>query len=165
MQQQELSKEVAGRPLSLPHYLHQHCNYRALSLSCVGAMKYSTHTVELFFSSPRGGHVQLVDGTDVSYVEDGTPCGPSMLCLDHKCLPVSAFNFSTCPGSWGGQICFDHGVQLANKCLALGICLAVRSAQMQILSHLLQFPWLYFLQGPSLGDNGFETGGLRGSLL
>ncbi|XP_077170218.1 disintegrin and metalloproteinase domain-containing protein 11 isoform X2 [Paroedura picta] len=58
----------------------------------------------------RGGHVQLVDGTDLSYVEDGTPCGPSMLCLDHKCLHVSAFNFSTCPGSWGGQICSDHGV-------------------------------------------------------
>ncbi|KAF7236571.1 Disintegrin and metalloproteinase domain-containing protein 11 [Varanus komodoensis] len=58
----------------------------------------------------RGGHVQLVDGTDISYVEDGTPCGPSMLCLDHKCLPVSAFNFSVCPGSWGSQICFDHGV-------------------------------------------------------
>ncbi|KAH0626959.1 hypothetical protein JD844_002287 [Phrynosoma platyrhinos] len=57
-----------------------------------------------------GGHVQLVDGTDISYVEDGTPCGPNMLCLDHKCLPLSAFNFSTCPGSWGGQICFDHGV-------------------------------------------------------
>ncbi|XP_042327774.1 disintegrin and metalloproteinase domain-containing protein 11 isoform X1 [Sceloporus undulatus] len=58
----------------------------------------------------RGGHVQLVDGTDISYVEDGTPCGPNMLCLDHKCLPLSTFNFSTCPGSWGGQICFDHGV-------------------------------------------------------
>ncbi|KAG8139840.1 hypothetical protein E2320_002607, partial [Naja naja] len=58
----------------------------------------------------QGGHVQLVDGTDLSYIEDGTPCGPNMLCLDHKCLPVSAFNFSICPGSWGGQICFDHGV-------------------------------------------------------
>ncbi|NWI15649.1 ADA11 protein, partial [Crypturellus soui] len=58
----------------------------------------------------RGGHVQLVDGSDLSYVEDGTPCGPSMLCLDHKCLPVSAFNFSSCPGSWDGKICFGHGV-------------------------------------------------------
>ncbi|KAM8795303.1 disintegrin and metalloproteinase domain-containing protein 11 [Eudromia elegans] len=58
----------------------------------------------------RGGHVQLVDGSDVSYVEDGTPCGPSMLCLDHKCLPASAFNFSACPGSWDGKICFAHGV-------------------------------------------------------
>ncbi|XP_067412344.1 disintegrin and metalloproteinase domain-containing protein 11 [Emydura macquarii macquarii] len=58
----------------------------------------------------RGGHVQLVDGSDLSYVEDGTPCGPSMLCLDHKCLPASAFNFSSCPGSWDRKICFDHGV-------------------------------------------------------
>uniref|UniRef100_A0A674JKQ3 ADAM metallopeptidase domain 11 n=2 Tax=Terrapene triunguis TaxID=2587831 RepID=A0A674JKQ3_9SAUR len=58
----------------------------------------------------RGGHVQLVDGSDLSYVEDGTPCGPSMLCLDHKCLPTAAFNFSACPSSWDGMICFDHGV-------------------------------------------------------
>ncbi|KFR05000.1 Disintegrin and metalloproteinase domain-containing protein 11, partial [Nipponia nippon] len=58
----------------------------------------------------RGGHVQLVDGSDLSYVEDGTPCGPGMLCLDHKCLPATAFNFSSCPGSWDGKICFDHGV-------------------------------------------------------
>lgn len=61
--------------------------------------------------SHRGGHVQLVDGSDLSYVEDGTPCGPGMLCLDHKCLPASAFNFSSCPGSWDGKICFDHGVR------------------------------------------------------
>lgn len=59
----------------------------------------------------RGGHVQLVDGSDLSYVEDGTPCGPGMLCLDRKCLPATAFNFSSCPGSWDGKICFDHGVR------------------------------------------------------
>ncbi|XP_010156797.1 PREDICTED: disintegrin and metalloproteinase domain-containing protein 11-like, partial [Eurypyga helias] len=57
----------------------------------------------------QGGHVQLVDGSDLSYVEDGTPCGPGMLCLDRRCLPASAFNFSSCPGSWDGKICFDHG--------------------------------------------------------
>ncbi|XP_009882035.1 PREDICTED: disintegrin and metalloproteinase domain-containing protein 11, partial [Charadrius vociferus] len=61
-------------------------------------------------SRHRGGHVQLVDGSDLSYVEDGTPCGPGMLCLDRKCLPATAFNFSSCPGSWDGKICFDHGV-------------------------------------------------------
>lgn len=55
--------------------------------------------------------MQLVDGSDLSYVEDGTPCGPGMLCLDRKCLPASAFNFSSCPGSWDGKICFDHGVR------------------------------------------------------
>lgn len=59
----------------------------------------------------RGGHVQLADGSELSYVEDGTPCGPAMLCLDHKCLPVTAFNFSSCPGSGDGKICFEHGVR------------------------------------------------------
>uniref|UniRef100_A0A8D0H054 ADAM metallopeptidase domain 11 n=1 Tax=Sphenodon punctatus TaxID=8508 RepID=A0A8D0H054_SPHPU len=75
-----------------------------------GAEWAKQQAVPTFPVSPRGGHVQLVDGSDLSFVEDGTPCGPSMLCLDHKCLPVSAFNFSTCPGSWGGQICFAHGI-------------------------------------------------------
>lgn len=65
----------------------------------------------LWLSWHRGGHVQLVDGSDLSYVEDGTPCGPGMLCLDRKCLPATAFNFSSCPGSWDGKICFDHGVR------------------------------------------------------
>lgn len=59
---------------------------------------------------PRGGHVQLADGSDLSYVEDGTACGPNMLCLDHRCLPASAFNFSTCPGSGEHRICSHHGV-------------------------------------------------------
>lgn len=58
----------------------------------------------------RGGHVQLADGSDLSYVEDGTACGPNMLCLDHRCLPASAFNFSTCPGSGDRRICSHHGV-------------------------------------------------------
>nr|XP_039332912.1 disintegrin and metalloproteinase domain-containing protein 11 isoform X1 [Saimiri boliviensis boliviensis] len=58
----------------------------------------------------RGGHVQLADGSDLSYVEDGTACGPNMLCLDHRCLPASTFNFSTCPGSGERRICSHHGV-------------------------------------------------------
>ncbi|KAJ1072458.1 hypothetical protein K5549_021972 [Capra hircus] len=58
----------------------------------------------------QGGHVQLADGSDLSYVEDGTACGPNMLCLDHRCLPASAFNFSTCPGSGERRICSHHGV-------------------------------------------------------
>ncbi|XP_075299964.1 disintegrin and metalloproteinase domain-containing protein 11 isoform X2 [Opisthocomus hoazin] len=53
----------------------------------------------------RGGHVRLADGAELSFVEDGTPCGPGMLCLARRCLPATAFNFSACPGS-----CFDHGV-------------------------------------------------------
>uniref|UniRef100_A0A3Q4HT74 ADAM metallopeptidase domain 11 n=1 Tax=Neolamprologus brichardi TaxID=32507 RepID=A0A3Q4HT74_NEOBR len=57
----------------------------------------------------RGGHALLEDGSDLGYVEDGTPCGPNMMCLERRCLPVAAFNLSTCPGSNFGRICSDHG--------------------------------------------------------
>ncbi|XP_076857007.1 disintegrin and metalloproteinase domain-containing protein 11 isoform X2 [Brachyhypopomus gauderio] len=57
----------------------------------------------------RGGHAVLEDGSDLGYVEDGTPCGPNMMCLDHRCLPVMTFNLSLCPGSSPSRICSDHG--------------------------------------------------------
>ncbi|XP_056144361.1 disintegrin and metalloproteinase domain-containing protein 11-like [Lampris incognitus] len=57
----------------------------------------------------RGGHALLEDGSDLGYVEDGAPCGPNMMCLERRCLPVAAFNLSTCPGSNLGRTCFDHG--------------------------------------------------------
>lgn len=57
----------------------------------------------------RGGHAVLEDGSDLGYVEDGTPCGPNMMCLERRCLPLSTFNLSTCPGSNYGRICSDHG--------------------------------------------------------
>uniref|UniRef100_A0A3Q2QL95 ADAM metallopeptidase domain 11 n=1 Tax=Fundulus heteroclitus TaxID=8078 RepID=A0A3Q2QL95_FUNHE len=57
----------------------------------------------------RGGHALLEDGSDMGYVEDGTPCGPNMMCLERRCLPVAAFNLSICPGSKFGHICSDHG--------------------------------------------------------
>ncbi|XP_032534397.1 disintegrin and metalloproteinase domain-containing protein 22 isoform X1 [Chiroxiphia lanceolata] len=57
-----------------------------------------------------GGHVKLDEETDLGYVENGTPCGPNMVCLDHRCLPIEAFNFSTCPGTTDSQICSGHGV-------------------------------------------------------
>lgn len=57
-----------------------------------------------------GGHVLLDDDTDLGYVEDGTPCGPSMMCLDHKCLPIQSLNMSTCPSGPNGQVCSAHGV-------------------------------------------------------
>ncbi|NWI65074.1 ADA22 protein, partial [Todus mexicanus] len=57
-----------------------------------------------------GGHVKLDEETDLGYVENGTPCGPNMVCLDHRCLPTEAFNFSTCPGTTDSQICSGHGV-------------------------------------------------------
>ncbi|XP_028940835.1 disintegrin and metalloproteinase domain-containing protein 22, partial [Antrostomus carolinensis] len=57
-----------------------------------------------------GGHVKLDEETDLGYVENGTPCGPNMVCLEHRCLPTEAFNFSTCPGTTDSQICSGHGV-------------------------------------------------------
>uniref|UniRef100_A0A665TJ27 ADAM metallopeptidase domain 11 n=1 Tax=Echeneis naucrates TaxID=173247 RepID=A0A665TJ27_ECHNA len=57
----------------------------------------------------RGGHALLEDGSDLGYVEDGTPCGPNMMCLERRCLPMAAFNLSTCAGSNFGRICSDHG--------------------------------------------------------
>nr|XP_057905276.1 disintegrin and metalloproteinase domain-containing protein 11-like isoform X4 [Doryrhamphus excisus] len=57
----------------------------------------------------RGGHALLEDGSDLGYVEDGTPCGPNMMCLERRCLPMAAFNLSTCAGSNSGRICSDHG--------------------------------------------------------
>ncbi|XP_043973194.1 disintegrin and metalloproteinase domain-containing protein 22 isoform X4 [Gambusia affinis] len=57
-----------------------------------------------------GAHV-LIDGdTDLGYVEDGTACGTDSICLDHKCLPIEQFNFSTCPGTTDKTICSGHGV-------------------------------------------------------
>ncbi|TKS92224.1 Disintegrin and metalloproteinase domain-containing protein 11 [Collichthys lucidus] len=57
----------------------------------------------------RGGHALLEDGSDLGYVENGTPCGPNMMCLERRCLPVAAFNLSSCSGSNFGRICSDHG--------------------------------------------------------
>ncbi|XP_062861453.1 disintegrin and metalloproteinase domain-containing protein 23 isoform X2 [Trichomycterus rosablanca] len=57
-----------------------------------------------------GGHVLLDDNTDIGYVENGTPCGPSMMCLDRKCLPIQFLNMSACPISPSGHICSNHGV-------------------------------------------------------
>ncbi|XP_077475217.1 disintegrin and metalloproteinase domain-containing protein 11-like isoform X2 [Stigmatopora argus] len=57
----------------------------------------------------RGGHALLEDGSDLGYVEDGTPCGPNMMCSERRCLPVAAFNLSSCAGSDSGRVCSDHG--------------------------------------------------------
>ncbi|KAM4525450.1 disintegrin and metalloproteinase domain-containing protein 11 isoform 1-T1 [Odontesthes bonariensis] len=57
----------------------------------------------------RGGHAVLDDGLDLGYVEDGTPCGPNMMCLERRCHPIPTFNLSTCPGSSALHICSNHG--------------------------------------------------------
>lgn len=54
--------------------------------------------------------MRLDEDTDLGYVENGTPCGPDMVCLDHRCLPAEAFNFSTCPGTADSHVCSGHGV-------------------------------------------------------
>ncbi|XP_067863134.1 disintegrin and metalloproteinase domain-containing protein 22 isoform X2 [Heptranchias perlo] len=56
-----------------------------------------------------GGHVILDEDTDLGYVQDGTPCGQDRMCINHKCLPLKAFNFSTCPGTNGARRCSGHG--------------------------------------------------------
>ncbi|XP_043931961.1 disintegrin and metalloproteinase domain-containing protein 23 isoform X1 [Protopterus annectens] len=56
-----------------------------------------------------GGHVLLDDETDLGYVEDGTPCGPSMMCLERKCLPIQSLNISSCPTGTSGRVCSGHG--------------------------------------------------------
>jgi hypothetical protein len=56
--------------------------------------------------------VKLEEDVDLGYVEDGTPCGPQMMCLEHRCLPVASFNFSTCLSSKEGTICSGNGVSI-----------------------------------------------------
>ncbi|XP_063099342.1 disintegrin and metalloproteinase domain-containing protein 22 isoform X19 [Cavia porcellus] len=56
-----------------------------------------------------GGHVKLEEDVDLGYVEDGTPCGPKMMCLEHRCLPVASFNFSTCLSNKEGIVCSGNG--------------------------------------------------------
>lgn len=59
-----------------------------------------------------GGHVKLEEDVDLGYVEDGTPCGPQMMCLEHRCLSVASFNFSTCLSSKAGTVCSGNGVSV-----------------------------------------------------
>ncbi|XP_059823259.1 disintegrin and metalloproteinase domain-containing protein 23-like isoform X2 [Hypanus sabinus] len=57
-----------------------------------------------------GSHIIMDDGTDLGYVEDGTPCGPSMMCSDRKCQPIQSFNISNCPSGSSTKICSGHGL-------------------------------------------------------
>ncbi|XP_061087799.1 disintegrin and metalloproteinase domain-containing protein 11 isoform X1 [Conger conger] len=57
----------------------------------------------------RGGHALLEDASDLGYVEDGTPCGPNMMCLGQRCLPLATFNLSSCPGTPFSHTCSLHG--------------------------------------------------------
>ncbi|KFO29575.1 Disintegrin and metalloproteinase domain-containing protein 22 [Fukomys damarensis] len=57
-----------------------------------------------------GGHVKLEEDIDLGYVEDGTPCGPKMMCLEHRCLLMASFNFSTCLSNKEGTVCSGNGL-------------------------------------------------------
>ncbi|KAM4688185.1 disintegrin and metalloproteinase domain-containing protein 22 isoform 2-T2 [Discoglossus pictus] len=61
------------------------------------------------FFNCSGGHVKLDEETDLGYVEDGTPCGSGMMCLDRRCVPTDSFNFSSCLGSTN-KICSGNGI-------------------------------------------------------
>ncbi|TRY82809.1 hypothetical protein DNTS_025574 [Danionella cerebrum] len=79
------------------------------SSSC-DALSENTLGLGVMFSSCSGGHVLLDDDTDLGYVEDGTPCGPSMMCLERKCVAISSLNLTACPSGPGGRVCSAHGV-------------------------------------------------------
>lgn len=74
----------------------------------------NTNTI-LKLISPSGAHVLLDDDTDLGYVEDGAPCGPQMMCLDKKCLPIQSLNISSCPIGSNGKVCSGHGVSLTGS--------------------------------------------------
>ncbi|XP_038643356.1 disintegrin and metalloproteinase domain-containing protein 23-like isoform X4 [Scyliorhinus canicula] len=57
-----------------------------------------------------GSHIIMNDGTDLGYVEDGTPCGPSMMCMDRRCQPINSFNISNCSSGSMTKICSGHGL-------------------------------------------------------
>uniref|UniRef100_UPI00398F8915 disintegrin and metalloproteinase domain-containing protein 23-like isoform X3 n=1 Tax=Pristiophorus japonicus TaxID=55135 RepID=UPI00398F8915 len=59
--------------------------------------------------SKHGSHIIMDDGTDLGYVEDGTPCGPSMMCIDRRCQPIQSFNISNCLSASVAKICSGHG--------------------------------------------------------
>ncbi|XP_069789915.1 disintegrin and metalloproteinase domain-containing protein 23-like isoform X2 [Narcine bancroftii] len=60
--------------------------------------------------SKHGSHIIMDDGTDLGYIEDGTPCGPSMMCWDRRCQPIQSFNISDCPSGSPRKICSGHGL-------------------------------------------------------
>ncbi|CAH2282358.1 disintegrin and metallo ase domain-containing 22 isoform X2 [Pelobates cultripes] len=64
---------------------------------------------QVVFFNCSGGHVKLDEDTDLGYVEDGTPCGVQMMCLERRCLPIDSFNISTCMGNQN-SICSGHGI-------------------------------------------------------
>lgn len=90
-------------------------------LKCLIFSKDCSHNTNTIFKliSPSGAHVLLDDDTDLGYVEDGAPCGPHMMCLDKKCLPIQSLNISSCPIGSNGKVCSGHGVSLCLELAAM----------------------------------------------
>uniref|UniRef100_A0A8C2N8K1 ADAM metallopeptidase domain 22 n=1 Tax=Capra hircus TaxID=9925 RepID=A0A8C2N8K1_CAPHI len=96
-----------------------------------------------------GGHVKLDEDVDLGYVEDGTPCGPKMMCLEHRCLPVASFNFSTCLSNKEGTICSGNGVSI--HCVAgTNIIIGIIAGTILVLALILGITaWGYKSNGLS----------------
>ncbi|XP_048463812.1 disintegrin and metalloproteinase domain-containing protein 22 [Rhincodon typus] len=74
-----------------------------------GDVTVSTFLLKHKHINCSGGHVILDEVTDLGYVQDGTPCGQDRMCINRKCLPLKAFNFSICPETSGARKCSGHG--------------------------------------------------------
>lgn len=111
------------------------------TLTCLIFSKDCSHNtnITLKLISPSGAHVLLDDDTDLGYVEDGAPCGPQMMCLDKKCLPIQSLNISSCPIGSNGKVCSGHGVSL---CLQF----AAEPLQLSLLDVILMCTlWCFLL--------------------
>uniref|UniRef100_A0A8C3KHN9 ADAM metallopeptidase domain 22 n=1 Tax=Calidris pygmaea TaxID=425635 RepID=A0A8C3KHN9_9CHAR len=109
-----------------------------------------------------GGHVKLDEDTDLGYVENGTPCGPNMVCLEHRCLPTEAFNFSTCPGTTDTQICSGHGPSASCPSRFLKDSTFTAFVYFFLLKPCIFFPFLVF---PGVVSTNIIIGAIAGTIL
>lgn len=125
----------------LPMYVLWHEKVTRILLSTLTCLIFSKdcrHNTNptLKLISPSGAHVLLDDDTDLGYVEDGAPCGPQMMCLDKKCLPIQSLNISSCPIGSNGKVCSGHGVSL---CLRF----AAKLLQLSLPDLILMYPVVF----------------------
>uniref|UniRef100_A0A8B9T6Q1 ADAM metallopeptidase domain 22 n=1 Tax=Anas platyrhynchos TaxID=8839 RepID=A0A8B9T6Q1_ANAPL len=127
----------------------------------------TSSVLQVWKSLQFGGHVKLDEETDLGYVENGTPCGPNMVCLEHRCLPTESFNFSTCPGTTDNQICSGHGVC---SHILYSFYPFLRSTQQNIYCFLYIFllkPYIFFpfLVFPGVVSTNIIIGAIAGTIL
>uniref|UniRef100_A0A672I385 ADAM metallopeptidase domain 23a n=1 Tax=Salarias fasciatus TaxID=181472 RepID=A0A672I385_SALFA len=118
----DISETCSGDSGQCPPNLHKQDGYycqvnkgRCYSGEC----KTRENQCKYIWGSKAGGSEKFcyeklnTEGTEKGNFpaeHDGTPCGPSMMCLDRKCLPIQLLNMSTCPSGPNGQVCSAHGV-------------------------------------------------------